>query len=167
MESLSRAILRQSLELSHEVVTGLLSDMSQADWLARPHADCNPINWQVGHLILSEHMQMHQISPGCMPPMPQRMEQLYAKPPEPTKLPCCESVGGLLPRVTLLSAMKEQRRETLTQLGVLSEQQLSQPTGIPYAPYVHSVFTMIALHWSLHSGQWVIVRRMAGLPVKM
>lgn len=165
MASLSRSIIRQSLEMSQEVVARLLSNLSEADWLVRPHSQSNPINWQVGHLVLSEHIQIQQVTPGCMPPLPQGMEELYAKPAEPTNLPCCESVDELLPSYVLLSAMVEQRIETMAQLSVLTDQQLSQPTGISYAPFVHSVFIMVALHWSMHSGQWVVVRRMAGQPV--
>ncbi|GAB5405329.1 MAG: DinB family protein [Aureliella sp.] len=161
-------MLEQHLNMAQVVVDRLLTDMDDAHWLLRPHPKCNPINWQVGHLVLSEHQQMAKIAPGSMPALPAGFADAYRKPTgKPETLPHCESTRHLVPKDVLCNEMHRQRTATVEQLHRFSTQQLQQDSGISYAPKVYSVFLMIATHWTMHSGQWTIVRREVGLPIAM
>ena len=60
--------IKIGLDTGEFVSLGYLEDLSDAEFLRRPHPGCNHINWQVGHLIASEHMMIEKIAPGSMPP---------------------------------------------------------------------------------------------------
>lgn len=167
-KSFTAEILEQNLNMSQLVVDRLLNDLDASQWLMRPHVNCNPINWQVGHLILSEHQQVSKITVASMPQLPEDFEEIYQKPSgRPTELPCCESTDMLLGKGTLHEAMQLQRAATIRVLHQFSPEQLQVDSGIKYAPKIYSVFLMIAIHWTMHSGQWAVVRREAGLPIAM
>jgi len=61
--------------------------------------------------------------------------------------------------------MNQQREGTLAALESITEEQLDAETPEPmreYAPIVSAAFGLQSLHWMMHSGQWVIVRRKLG-----
>ena len=47
--------------------------------MKRPHPDCNHTNWQLGHLIQSDHQMVSAVAPGKMPPLPDGFAEMYAK----------------------------------------------------------------------------------------
>jgi len=153
----ARQAIRTQLELSQFVCLGYLEDLSDGDLLLRPHPGANHINWQVGHLVGSEHNHISRFAPGQMPPLPDRLPELYSR--EAVQV---DDPALLLPKAVLLDAFRQQRAATLRLLEAASDADLDLPTGVPYAPTRGAMFAMQGSHWLMHSGQWVIVRRMLG-----
>lgn len=151
---LSQQIIRQTLETAELVAIAYLNDLSDAEFMQRPHPKCNHINWQVGHLILSENQQMNQISPGSMPELPDRFEEIYS-----AHSATSDDSQQFLSKDQLMAIYREQRQATMTVLSKISEEEMLKETGVAYAPSVAAMIQMQGAHWLMHCGQWVIVRR--------
>ncbi len=166
----SKQVIRETLAMADLVARAYMADLSDSDLLLKPHASCNSINWQVGHLILSEHTHMGRIDSSFMPKLPEKFELIYAKPStgmvnsDSTNLQLA-SVDQLLDKKTLMDCFQQQRQATLRLLDLQTDETLDTPTGVPYATTRSALFHLQAAHWLMHSGQWVIVRRQLGKPV--
>lgn len=155
----SRAAIKLSLTMGDMVAMGYLSDLSDAELMLRPHPGCNHLNWQVGHLILSENRLLNQAVPGSLPPLPSGFAEKYAK-----ETAGSDDARNFATKEELLQVYQEQRAGTLGVLDRLSETDLDHPTGIPYAPTTGAVLSLQGSHWLMHAGQWVIVRRQLSKP---
>ncbi len=156
----TRDALRICIDTANMICGSYLDDLSNSDFMVRPHAQCNHINWQVGHLIASEHQMMSSVPGHAMPALPPGMREMYGK-----ETQGCDDASKFLSKEQLMAIAKEQRAGTLKILESLSDSDLDQPTGISYAPTVGSLLSMQGSHWMMHAGQWVIVRRQLGKPV--
>jgi hypothetical protein len=156
----SRAALKGAIDSAEFVVMTYLSDLSDADLMHRPHAGCNHINWQVGHLIASEHQMMNGSVPGGMPALPDGFAEKYYRATAENNDP-----SAFCTKDELMATYNAQRIATLAALEKVTDEGLDAPTEIHYAPTVGSVFTMQCCHWLMHCGQWVIVRRNLNKPV--
>ncbi len=47
----SREAMKLSINMADFVAMGYLADLTDEDFMRRPHPGCNHINWQVGHLV--------------------------------------------------------------------------------------------------------------------
>jgi hypothetical protein len=153
-----RQFVTVSLEMADLICLGYLRDLSDADLMLRPHSACNHLNWQVGHLIVSEHEMMQRVGP--MPPLPDGFAAKYAKPMQTSDRP-----EDFCSKQELLDAQQAQRVGTLAVVERLSEDQLDLPSGVDYAPNVGALLALIPAHWLMHAGQWVVVRRELGRPL--
>jgi hypothetical protein len=157
MEMDSRQAIGQSLKAADMVCMSYLGDMNDQELQRRPHAKCNSLYWQLGHLIVSEHKMVSQIASGKMPQLPAGFAEAFASQPDPA--------APTFSRDQLFEVYRQQRAATEAALAQTSDDQLDQPSGIHYAPTVGSVFSMQATHWLMHCGQWVIVRRELDKPI--
>lgn len=155
----SRDAIRLGIDMADFVVMGYLGDLTDADLMLRPHPGCNHINWQVGHLIVSEHNLINQVAPGAMPALPAGFAEKYTK-----ETANSNDLAKFAGKDELLRVAKEQRAATLAALSQLSDADLDKPSGVDYAPTVGSMFSLQGSHWMMHAGQWVIVRRNLGKP---
>ncbi len=137
-----------------------LGDLSDTEWMERPHPKCNHINWQVGHLVCSEHQMMSGLSSGAMPPLPAGFAAKYGK-----ETAVSDDPSQFATKDELLEAYRAQRAGTLAALATSTAEELDAPTGVSYAPTRGAMFRMQADHWLMHCGQWVIVRRNHDKPV--
>ncbi len=154
------AAIKVSLETADMVGMAYLADLSDAELMERPHPGCNHINWQLGHLICSEHQMISSLAADAMPALPTGFDAKYSK----------ESAGSddpsqFVPKEELLEAYRAQRAGTLAVLAASTPDQLDEPTGVSYAPTRGAMLLMQANHWLMHCGQWVIVRRSHGKPI--
>ena len=62
--------LKLAIDSGNMVAMGYLEDLTDREMFHRPCQGANHINWQVGHLIASEHEMGNQAIPGSMPPLP-------------------------------------------------------------------------------------------------
>ena len=158
----SREAIKVSADMADTVSMSYLNDLSDAELLLRPHPLCNHINWQIGHLVTSEHEMLAGIVPGGMPALPEGFAAKYSR----------QTVGSDDPALfstkeELMSTYKAQRAATLSALEGMSDSQLDAATGVEFAPTVGAMFAIQGSHWLMHCGQWVVVRRMLGKPVVM
>ncbi len=153
-----QAALRNTLNLSDMVCMAYLGDLTDAELMQRPHAKCNHLNWQVGHLIVSEN---HMIgSAWTMPALPDGFAEKYSK-----ETATSDNAADFATKEELLAVYKEQRAGTLEVVSKVTAEELDVPTGISYAPTRGQLIAMSGQHWMMHAGQWVIVRRQNDKPV--
>lgn len=155
-----RDAIKSGIDSSEFVVNTYLEDLSDSDLLKRPHPQCNHINWQVGHLIVSEHEMLNQLVPGGMPPLPKNLAKQYSKENSGSDNP-----SDFATKAELMASHRLQRDATLKSLSEVNDGDWDKETGISYAPTLSILYTMIGAHWLMHCGQWVIVRRQLGKPV--
>lgn len=152
--------IKGSLESAEMIGMAYLGDLSDAELMERPHPACNHLNWQLGHLISSEHQMISGLSSDAMPPLPEGFAAKYEKGTASSDDP-----SQFASKEELLQTYRAQRAATLALLAAAKPEELDEPTGVSYAPTRGSMFRMQADHWLMHCGQWVIVRRNHGKPV--
>lgn len=153
-------VIKKSLGMSEMVSMSYLGDLTDEELMHRPHTECNHVNWQVGHLIVSENQMVQALNGAEMPTLPDGFADKYTK--ETCK---SDDAGQFADKETLMAAYKEQRAATLENLSKLSDTDLDAETGIDYAPTVGDLYSLLGAHWLMHCGQWVAVRRANGKPV--
>ncbi|MFN3192227.1 MAG: DinB family protein [Aureliella sp.] len=153
------ASIKGSIELAEMVGMSYLNDLSDEDLMKRPHADCNHINWQVGHLIASENSMMSSLS-DSIPALPEGFADKYTK-----ETASSDSAADFATKDELMAAYKSQRAATMEFLSSCSAEDLDKPTGVEFAPTCGSMLAMQGAHWLMHCGQWVIIRRESGKPI--
>jgi len=152
--------IKGSLESPGFVVNAYLEDLSDADLLIRPTEGANHIAWQLGHLIVSEHHLVNQVCPDSMPALPPGFAEKYTK-----ETASIDDPTAFHTKDDYLRLMKEQREGTLAALAKLSDEELEKPSPESLQRFATTVGGVIAgqsMHWMMHAGQWVIVRRMLG-----
>ena len=153
----SQDAIKIGIDCGNLISLGYLGDLTDQDLLHRPCAGCNHINWQLGHLIVSEHNLINQVMPGAMPALPEGFAAKYTS----------ETSGNDDPKTLatkdqLLNVQAEQRAATLAALAKVSDADFDQPTGVDYAPTVGAMFSLQGSHWLMHAGQWAVIRRQLG-----
>ena len=156
----SRNAIKTALDMAEFVSMTYLSDLSNDELMLRPHPQCNHLNWQIGHLIVSEHQLMAKVVPGGMPALPEGFADKYSRDTANS-----DQQSQFESKDVLMQAYKTQRAATLNALAATSDGQFDASTGVDYAPTVGSMFSLQSSHWLMHCGQWVIVRRNLGKPV--
>lgn len=151
--------IRINLDLAAFVGLAYVNDLTDEQLLIRPTTGTNHIAWQLGHLIRSEHDHMESIAPGRMPPLPEGFAARYTK--ETAVLDDADCFDS---KSALLAAFETQRAGTLAVMDTFREDDLDRETGVDYAPTIGALLSLQGSHWMMHSGQWVIVRRMLGKP---
>ena len=156
----SRQAISANLDMSDMVCTSYLNDLSDEEMMIRPHAQCNHIKWQLGHLIAAENQMVNGCLPGSMPELPDGFADKY------TKETCSsDDAASFHGKEEFFETYKVQRAATKAALENLSDDDLDKPSPESmraYAPTVGHVLNLVASHWMMHSGQWVIVRRETG-----
>jgi hypothetical protein len=148
--------IKSGLDTSAMISNMYVEDLTDAELLRRPAPGCNHINWQLGHLIVSEHKTLSKIDPST-PPLPAGFEEKYAMDKHAIDDPAAFSS-----KAELVSAGKQQREATLATLAKQSADDLDKPTGLEWAPTVGLAIGGQGAHWLMHAGQWAVVRRQLG-----
>ena len=155
----AKDVLRLTINMGRMITTSYLNDLTDEDLLHRPHPDCNHINWQLGHLIASEHGLINKAVPNGMPPLPAGFADRYSRTTARSNDP-----AAFLTKSELLAAYETQRAGTLAALDRIDDAEFARATGIEYAPTVAALFEMQGSHWIMHAGQWAVIRRQLGRP---
>lgn len=153
------AAIREAIEHGRVICSAYLADLTDSDLMHRPCPGANHINWQLGHLIASEHWMLDKVRAGAMPALPDGFADRYARERAASDRP-----GDFDSKADLLTAYETQRTGTLQLLERMTEADFARPTGVDYAPTVQSLFLMQSVHWLMHAGQWAVVRRQLGRP---
>lgn len=151
--------IRTTIEFGTLVSLGYLEDLSDQDLMHRACPGINHINWQWGHLIVSEHGHIERIRAGSMPPLSQGFAERYNRATAGHDDP-----SAFCTKAQLLDEYHRQRAGTLKLLDEVTAEDLDLPTGIDYAPTNAALFILQGTHWLMHAGQWAVVRRQQGRP---
>lgn len=158
----SRDALKVGLDMAEFVGLGYLQDLTEAEMRHRPAPGGNHINWQLGHIIVSEHEIIDACAPGSMPALPAGMAEKYTK-----ETASVDEPAKLLSKDELLKVYGAQRAATLAAMAKLTDADLDResPEKIrSYAPNFATAFSLQGSHWLMHAGQWAVVRRQLGRP---
>ncbi|WP_437185740.1 DinB family protein [Planctomicrobium sp. SH668] len=136
-----------------------LGDLTDAEMMHRPAEGSNHINWQLGHLILSENRMIEDFAPGTMPALPDGFAEKYSK-----ETGLIDDPAAFESKETLMAAYQSQRAATLAAVAKLTDEDLNRPSGVDYAPNGLAIYLMQSTHWLMHCGQWAVVRRQLGRP---
>ena len=159
----AKQALKANIDMAAMVCDSYLADLSDEELMKRPHAGCNHIKWQLGHLISSEHQMMSGIAPDTMPALPEGFAEKYTK--ETTG---SDDSSAFDSKDVLMRVYKEQREATLAALESIPAESLDNegPEAMrAFAPTVGSIFVLQGSHWLMHAGQWVPIRRECGKEV--
>lgn len=154
--------IQTGLQLPTFIVDGYLEDLAQEDLFVRPAPGANHIAWQLGHLITSEHQMINMVCPDAMPPLPEGFAEAYTK--ETAGLDDPEAFHS---KEEYLRVRDEQRKAMLAALEKLSDEELESPTPEKlqrFATTVGTLFSGLGIHWTMHAGQWAVIRRQLGRP---
>lgn len=152
--------IKINIDCADMVCGAYLGDLTNEEAMKRPHAGCNHINWQLGHLIASDNMMCNGCIPESIPALPDGFADKYSK-----EAAANDNASDFVPKEELMELFQNQRKAITEVLSGLSDEQLkaASPEAMQgYAPTVASVFSMIGSHWLMHAGQWVVVRRELG-----
>ena len=154
--------LKMTMGTAEFIGLAYLEDLTDDELMRRAAPGINHVNWQVGHLLLSEYQMLEAIAPGSVPPLPAGFAQKYSR----------ETVGiddpaAFSTKAELLSVYKAQRAGTKAALDKMTAEELDTPAPEAfkaYAPTYGSIFELQGSHWLMHCGQWAVVRRQLGRP---
>ncbi len=156
----TREAIRLNLEQADNIVRMYLADLSDAELLVRPVPGCNHIAWQMGHLIHSEYKMVNNTYPGSMPALPAGFVERYT--PETSSL---DDPQAFHSKQELLDIYSKQRAGTLAALEKVSDAEFDQLPPEEFRGYVRSIgdlFSLQGTHWTMHAGQWAVIRRKLG-----
>jgi hypothetical protein len=161
---ISKDLITHTLMTSDFITNAYIGDLSAEEMLLCPVSGMNHIAWQFGHLISSEHAFAEAVKPDASPTLPAGFDGVHSTKSE-TK---GTSPSQFYSKDEYLKLYKAQREATLKILSEISEEELSKPAPeafLAYAPTAGAMLNMIGLHYLMHVGQFVAVRRATGKPV--
>lgn len=154
----AREALINNLKTSAMVCGSYLDDLTDEEAMQRPHPKCNHINWQIGHLIASEHMMASAC--GELPALPKGFADKYSK--ETTS---SDNISDFVPKTELMKIAATQHEAVVELIGNMSDEDFDKPgpeSMRSYAPTMGALANMLGSHWMMHAGQWVVLRRQLG-----
>jgi hypothetical protein len=157
-------VIEAALSSTQFLTTHYLSDLSDADLVARPVPAANHIAWQLGHLIASEvSLVRSQLPDAAYPELPAGFAEQHSQ-----EMATQDPPKGFLSKQQYLDLFNRVREASKATVAKLSDADLDRPsTGnmASFAPTLGSFFLLIVNHTMMHSGQFSVVRRKLGKPV--
>ncbi len=151
-----------NLKTSAMVCGTYLADLTDEEAMQRPHPECNHINWQVGHLIASEHAMASACGDG-IPALPEGFADKYSR-----ETAGSDNANDFVPKSMLMKIAARQHEAVLDVIVGMSDEDFDKPgpeSMKAYAPTLGALANMMGSHWMMHAGQWVVVRRQLGRDV--
>lgn len=155
----------EHLRMSAFLVKMYLDDLSDAEFLIPPAPGCNPVAWQMGHLIVSQNSIIGKLKPGSGIVLPEGFEKRHSK-----EGAADHEAPGYLTKAEYLGLFDQVMEAAQGFVLGLTEADLDQPCppGLPpMFPTVASVVVLLASHPLMHAGQFVPLRRKLGKPIKI
>ena len=158
----AKDLIKNTIEMSHQVTMAYLGDLSDADLMVRSVPGTNHAAWQLGHVIASEH-QMLTDAGYEMPELPTGFAEAHGK-----EASTSDDPAKFHTKEQYLAWLAPQRAATFAALDATPESDFAKPSPEPmqeYAPTIGAVFNIVGLHEMMHGAQFVAVRRKLGKPV--
>jgi uncharacterized damage-inducible protein DinB len=159
----AKDVIRQTMTMGSTVLDKYVSDLTDADLMRRPHAGCNHLAWQIGHLIASESQLVNMVAPGQGGELPAGFAEAHSKDQKDNDNP-----AAFRTKEEYLDLYQQVRAASLQALDALPEERLDEPGPERMRsmfPTIASFFVLIGTHPLMHAGQFVPVRRELGKPV--
>jgi hypothetical protein len=138
-----------------------LADLTPAELLARPCPGGNHIAWQLGHLIAAERGLVEKALPGKMPPLPAGFAERHTK-----ETAALDDPQAFLTKDEYLALARQVRAAVQQIIGDLPAGEFDKPVAKvpPFIKTVGELFLFLGPHWTMHAGQWAVIRRVLGRP---
>ena len=139
-----------------------IEDLSEEDLLVRPVDGANHIKWQIGHLLVSQRSLVEAVCPGKMPALPEGFSQKYTK-----DTAASDDPAAFDSKAEYIRLADEQTAAIEHIVDGLSDTDLEKPMPERFqrfGPTVAHLFAFLPSHWTMHAGQWAIIRRKIGKP---
>ena len=152
--------IKSSIDIADMISKSYLEDLTDEEMMHRPADQCNHIKWQLGHLIGSDFQMVNGCCEGVLPALPDGFVDKYTK-----ETASSDAADAFHSKAELMDLFQQQRSAVFAALEKLTPEDLDQPTPEAmqsYAPTVGSAFAMLGIHWTMHSGQWAVIRRQLG-----
>ncbi|MCP4191259.1 MAG: DinB family protein [Planctomycetaceae bacterium] len=159
----TKEALRATMDMSLHVLDTYISDLSDADLMARPSKDSNHLAWQLGHLINAEVSLLESVCPGQGAVLPDGFAERHSK-----ETCASDDASSFLTKQEYTDLYQKVRASTLVALEELPDADLDLPSPEwirEKFPSVGHLFALIGCHPMMHVGQFAIVRRELGKPV--
>ena len=159
----AKDVIRQSLGMADMLLNGYTGDLSDSEILLQPVEGMNHIAWQIGHLVSTERVFVEMIKPGNSPALTNQFEEVHSRTETKGTKP-----EDFLTKDAYMAIYNAQRAVTLKVLDELTDAELDSETEgniAKFAPTFGALLNMIALHYLMHLGQFVAVRRTAQKPI--
>ena len=159
----SKGAIRAAMDFSSMVFKGYVSDLEDSELENRPGEGCNPLAWQIGHLIASEVHLLNSVCPGKAASLPEGFAEAHSKEAAESN-----DTSGFLSTAEYMSLYDTVRESTVKALDELPEAELDveAPEDMrSFCATVGHMFVLIGTHPMMHAGQVVPVRRQLGKPV--
>ena len=158
-------VIKAAAASSDRVLKSYVGDLTDAELLRRPHADCNCVAWQLGHLVVAQWGLLRMVNPDvAQPELPAGFAENHGRENAGRNSP-----AGFLTKDEYLALYDAARAATIEALEDVDEADLDAPNpseGFRGAfPTVGSMYLLAATHPLMHAGQFVPVRRELGKPV--
>ncbi|MEX0728687.1 MAG: DinB family protein [Planctomycetaceae bacterium] len=154
--------IKYSLGMGDTITQAYLGDLTDGDLMLRAVPGINHVAWQLGHLIQAEHDMIEMVCPSSMPKLPDGFAAQHSK-----EASSSDDPAKFLKKTDYLKLAAEQRAGTVKALESLSDADLDKPAPErlhAIAKTVGEVFAMQGQHWTMHNGQWAVLRRKLGHP---
>ena len=154
--------IRSNFNLSNMVWQSYVQDLTDEEMLERPVPNINHVKWQLGHLISSEHGLLSAICPGTAADLPAGFADRYTNDTAGS-----DDAATFDSKEELLTVFETQRAATLKALDDMPEEQLGAiaPDSLQrVCKTIGDVWILMGGHYSMHAGQWAVIRRKLGRP---
>jgi hypothetical protein len=146
-----------------EMLNGVISDFSEADFHSRTCPGANTPAWQIGHLIGAETFMVSAIDPKAMPKLPDGFDKKF------NKETCSKDDPAFFgTKAQLMDQFGKTRAATIAWVKTLKPADLDKPGPEQlrsFAPTVGHVMMLLPSHVAMHMGQMQVSRRKLGKPV--
>lgn len=139
-----------------------IDDLNDDEMMVRPVEGANHIKWQIGHLLVAQVGLVESVCPGQMPALPDGFADRYTK-----ETAASDDPAAFDSKEELIRIADEQSAAIAGIVDGLSDEDLEKPMPEKFqrfGPNVAHLFAFLPSHWTMHAGQWAIIRRKIGKP---
>lgn len=142
-----------------EIAQMTLADMSDAELVQRPVPTANHALWQLGHVTVSEAKELAALIPGVSA-CPESFANRFTK-----ETQGLNATSDFPSKDEILAELTRVRTAVIAGVKQLTEEQLNQPSPVPWAKNVGQLVLALSEHLTMHLGQVQVLRRKLGKPV--
>jgi uncharacterized damage-inducible protein DinB len=155
----AKDVIKSTLQQCRTVARDYIADLNDSDLMIRSVPGVNHIAWQLGHVISSELWMLGQMG-HKLPALPADFEAAYTK-----ETSTSDDPRKFHKKSEYLALMEKFEQPVLAAIDATPDAELDTPgpeSMRTYAPTVGAALALLGVHWMMHAGQFVPVRRKLG-----
>ncbi len=142
-----------------EIAQMTLADMSDAELVQRPSPTANHALWQLGHVVVSEAKELAALVPGVTA-SPESFASRFTR-----ETQGLNATADFPSKDEILAELTRVRTAVIAGVKQLTDEQLNQPSPVPWAKSVGQLLLALSEHLTMHIGQIQVLRRKLGKPI--